>query len=114
MRATCNHVPRRLRATNRVNKDGSSVTYCIDCKADWARRANRKKNGFAERMRCQNGLCAFCGQPLPDDNTVHLDHNHQTSVKRGLVHAHCNHYIGGIEKAIALVGADAMLRYISQ
>jgi hypothetical protein len=113
MRATCQHIPRRLVPNGAKRKDGLAQLVCADCKSAWGRRSNRKRNGFQALWDAQHGLCAFCSQPLADDNTTHRDHNHTTGVVRGLVHAQCNQMIGGIENAIALVGLDALVRYIT-
>ena len=112
MRAQCNHRPRLLVPTSARHKDGTNVMVCADCKTEWSRRYHRKKTGFYEWWDRQHGLCALCGQPLVEDKTTHLDHNHTTGQKRGLVHARCNHMIGGVEATIALVGLDRLLAYL--
>lgn len=112
MRAKCNHVPRRLVATSTKHKDGSPQMICADCLSTWRKRAHRKKQGYDEWWDRQQGLCALCNQKLVDDNTTHLDHDHVTGRKRGLVHAYCNLMIGGIENAVALAGWDAILRHL--
>jgi hypothetical protein len=112
MRATCNHMPRRMVPNGQKHKDGSPQLVCADCVSTWKQRYHRKKSGFAALWDHQHGLCAFCGQLLADDNTTHRDHNHATGDVRGLVHAQCNQMIGGIENAIALVGLDGIARYL--
>jgi hypothetical protein len=47
-----------------------------------------------------------------ESQDTHLDHNHQTGVERGLVHAGCNMWIGGVETAIARIGLARLLRYV--
>lgn len=115
MRAKCNHDPsRRTVNTGRVHKDGRPVLICADCKSDYGRRYWRKKKGFQDWWDRQHGLCAFCGQPLRDDNTTCLDHNHVTGMKRGLVHTQCNLMIAGVENALRLVGSLQLFQYISK
>lgn len=109
MRAICNHQPRRMVARQ---QRGRTVMICVDCKADIARRAHRKKIGWQEFWDRQHGLCAFCGQPLADDNTTHLDHDHATGRKRGLVHSQCNLAIGGVEVALKLVPMERLIKYL--
>jgi hypothetical protein len=46
----------------------------------------------------QNGLCAFCGEPLVGSAWA-ADHDHETKQFRGLVHRRCN---------IALIGANTL------
>lgn len=46
----------------------------------------------------QNGICALCEKPLPEDFKVAcIDHNHQTDKIRGLVHRICNFIIASEE-----------------
>lgn len=79
--------------------------------AGWKRRVVRE-----EYVKRQNGKCMFCHEPLdgqppkeitdqPIDWTlfkskafflrypVHLQHNHDTGMTEGAVHAHCNAYM---------------------
>ena len=91
--------------------DGSSQLICADCKSAWARRSNRKRMGWQDLWDKQRGLCAFCGQPLTDDNRTHLDHDHVTGRKRGLVHSQCNQMIAGIENAVRATGMTRISQY---
>jgi hypothetical protein len=80
---------------------------------DWRRNDARKRQDYDGWWTRQRGLCAFCGLPMDyESQTTHLDHNHVTGVKRGLVHAKCNVIIGGIERGIALVGLERLLAYL--
>ena len=73
----------------------------------------RKQQHYDEWFQRQAGLCAFCGLPLDaNSNRTHLDHNHETGRERGLVHAQCNHMIGGVENAVRLLGIVRVMRYI--
>ncbi len=49
--------------------------------------------------REQQGLCAFCKEPLPDvwARGCHVEHDHATGQIRGLVHHGCNMVIGILE-----------------
>lgn len=114
MRATCNHIPRRLVPNGAKHLDGTPQLICADCRSTWSQRYNRKKQGYADWWTRQHGLCAFCGLPLSDDSTTHLDHNHETGRKRGLVHARCNQMISGIEDAVRLVGLDRLVTYMRE
>lgn len=110
--ARCLHNPRIMVPNGARSKGGKPILYCHECKKAAQRKSRRKKQRYADWYERQQGLCAFCGLPLPDDNTTHLDHDHVTGRKRGLVHAACNTAIGGVEKALALVGEDRMRRYL--
>jgi hypothetical protein len=112
MRATCNHKPRRLVPNGAKNKNGTSVMVCADCRVLWRRKYYRKKQGFGALWDSQGGLCAFCNQPLVDDNTTNKDHDHVTGRVRGLVHAQCNQMIAGLEHTLRLVGWERARRYL--
>ena len=74
---------------------------------DWRERRAVKE----EYIKRQNGLCYYCGKPLKDDPPqsiqnkkidwdlfpenflkypIHLQHNHNTGMTEGAVHAYCN------------------------
>ena len=103
-RASCSHPnPQRYRAYR-----------CIECVRASKRRHMRKKQNYDDWFQRQAGLCAFCGLPLEaNSNRTHLDHNHVTGRKRGLVHAQCNQAIGGVEAAIELIGWTRLAMYLS-
>jgi hypothetical protein len=62
----------------------------------------------------QDGRCAFCDEPLADDNTTHREHNHKTGEERGLVHARCNQMISGIEDAMDLIGIERVIKWMQE
>lgn len=113
MRAKCLHTPRVLVPNGARRKDGSDILQCYECVRLSKHRSYRKRIGYDALFEKQGGGCAFCGQPLVDDNTTHRDHNHKTGKTRGLVHAQCNQMIGGIENAVALVGMHNIIRYLA-
>jgi hypothetical protein len=43
---------------------------------------------IAAWLRFQGGVCALCGEPL--GKRFHVDHDHDTGIVRGLLHAACN------------------------
>jgi Recombination endonuclease VII len=48
----------------------------------------------------QNGICLICLLPLPNyllDGCC-VDHDHETDIVRGLLHKHCNAFLGFVEK----------------
>jgi hypothetical protein len=102
-RATCRH----------PNPQPYRGYRCHECLNDWRNANHRKKQNYDHWFQRQRGLCAFCGLPLePNSQRTHLDHNHETGVERGLVHAQCNQAIGGLELAVRLIGWTRALRYI--
>lgn len=42
----------------------------------------------------QGGVCAICGQPPPDGERLHVDHDHKTMKRRGLLCRSCNNGLG--------------------
>lgn len=110
--AKCLHNPRVMIATSQKHKDGSPQMQCQACVRTSKRESMRRKNKRAEWWERQRGLCAFCDQPLVDDNTTHREHNHTTGEERGLVHARCNQMISGIEDAMGLIGRTRVIEWM--
>jgi hypothetical protein len=59
----------------------------------------KKKYGMTledyERMlEAQGGGCAICGRPPREDISLHVDHDHETGLIRGLLCFPCNNAIG--------------------
>lgn len=100
-RAKCLHRPRVLDSRGR----------CVECMRIGRRRSFRKRQGYDSYYAEQKGLCAWCGLPLGTTDDAHLDHDHVTGRKRGLVHRKCNQDIGGFERTLETIGLDAALRY---
>ena len=73
---------------------------------------------YAKLLDAQNGLCAICGKRetfKKRDGTVAplaVDHNHKTSVVRGLLCHRCNIHLGGFEDSRELL--VAALRYLEK
>lgn len=85
-RRTCNH-----------------TKYCTTCAPSpkWQRIAKRYKIGKPQWERLyiiQQGSCALC-----DGKPVFVDHDHITGKVRGLLCAHCNHLIIGIERGVGWI-----------
>jgi len=56
-----------------------------------------------ERMfEGQNGVCAICGEARPDERTLHVDHDHETGVIRGLLCFRCNNALGDFREEYEL------------
>jgi hypothetical protein len=53
---------------------------------------------FAE----QGGVCAICGQRRPEERTLHVDHDHETGVIRGLLCFRCNNALGDFREEYEL------------
>jgi hypothetical protein len=55
----------------------------------------------------QGGVCAVCGKPPRSDISLHVDHDHSTGHRRGLLCFSCNNALGDVkddvERLIAFV-----------
>jgi hypothetical protein len=48
-------------------------------------------------VEAQGGVCAICGRPEPEGRKLHVDHNHRTGARRGLLCGPCNRALGMFE-----------------
>ena len=56
-----------------------------------------------ERMfEAQGGVCAICGEARPEERTLHVDHDHETGVIRGLLCFRCNNALGDFREEYEL------------
>ncbi len=58
----------------------------------------------------QDGFCPICQLPLLDKFSI--DHNHENSKIRGIIHQGCNLFIGLLEKRISNLGN--ILKYLEE
>jgi hypothetical protein len=49
---------------------------------------------FETMLIAQGGGCAICGRPAPEGTSLHVDHDHETGVVRGLLCFTCNGALG--------------------
>ena len=49
---------------------------------------------YEHMLASQSGLCAICKGPPMSGKTLHVDHDHETDVVRGLLCQRCNLAIG--------------------
>jgi len=66
--------------------------------AERVRRCQLERYGLTPEdydrlLRDQNGVCVICGRP-PQRKRLHVDHDHETGVVRGLLCYRCNTGIG--------------------
>jgi hypothetical protein len=64
---------------------------------DWhlLTKYNMTEEEFWRMLLDQEGRCALCLLPLPQEvSLIHIDHNHRTDKKRGLLHQKCNNGLG--------------------
>lgn len=115
-------------------------SWCRDCHKEY-KRVRREKDADAQRkarknrpehylalqlkryynitvddFQCmaleQNGVCAICGSPPEDGTRLHVDHNHDSGVVRGLLCLKCNMALGllGDNYAVVLTAAEYLAR----
>ena len=49
---------------------------------------------YDELLAAQGGVCAICKAPPRDDISLHVDHDHETGERRGLLCFRCNNALG--------------------
>lgn len=88
---------------NKSNRGDGLQGTCRECHVQYAspdyRRMKRyglNREELENRLAIQNGLCAICQTSitLEQPATAHIDHNHETTVIRGLLCNSCNRGIG--------------------
>jgi hypothetical protein len=93
--------PERYRAKQREYAESGQ-------KSIWSRKYHLKRKygltleQYDEMLHAQNGVCAICGEPRPDERTLHIDHDHQTGVIRGLLCFRCNNALGDFREEYEL------------
>lgn len=58
-------------------------------------------------LTAQNNVCAICERPPKPDYVLHVDHDHETGVIRGLLHFTCNNLLGDAEDDAFVLRAAA-------
>ena len=60
---------------------------------------------YEEMLADQGGGCAICGRPPRPDIALHVDHDHETGVVRGLTCFRCNNALGDFNDDVRLLDA---------
>lgn len=64
-------------------------------RAAWlAHRYGLTPGEYAEMVATQKNRCAICGDEPVDGQALHIDHDHESGIVRGLLCGHCNRAIG--------------------
>lgn len=70
------------------------------------------------KMKEQDGKCAICKTAFPpfvkgERRPIHIDHNHETGISRGILCPNCNLLIGHAKERIAVLvsAVEYLLRY---
>ena len=102
----------RVRRWQQANRDRYRATQL-----EYKRRPERKaadREGHLKRkygitladydrmFDAQGGVCAICGEPRPEERTLHVDHDHETGAIRGLLCFRCNNALGDFREEYEL------------
>lgn len=70
---------------------------------------NLTPKDYSKMLNDQNGVCVICH--LPSDTPLHVDHDHETGLVRGLLCKDCNLGIGRMKDSVYLLqeAADYLL-----
>jgi len=79
----------------------------VDRKSHLKRKYGMTLEGYDRMFEAQNGVCAICLEVRPDDRTLHVDHDHETGVIRGLLCFRCNNALGDLREDVDLFQAAA-------
>jgi len=83
--------PERVRETRRAARPRRRA---IDRDARLRRVFGLSSDDYTAMLADQGGGCALCGRTPPPGRSLHVDHNHETGVVRGLLCFRCNAGIG--------------------
>lgn len=96
------HVVARVKAWQHANPERVKATRdaarprrrAIDRDARLRRVFGLTSDQYAAMLTDQGGGCALCGRTPPPGHSLHVDHQHETGVVRGLLCFRCNAGIG--------------------
>ena len=102
-----------------IREDGRKTHLCYPCQAELklerrtARRARKLQiklkvdpKLYEKLFQRQYGLCAICSNPA--QQTLHMDHDHETGVLRGLLCSTCNTGLGMFKDDVDLLHRAAL------
>ena len=69
-------------------------------------------NDYEQMLVAQQGGCAICGDPAPDEGNLHVDHDHVSGRVRGLLCVSCNNALGAFRESLDIFQAAA--NYLDQ
>jgi Autographiviridae endonuclease VII len=85
--------PERLKARADAFRE-SGKKRISDRKSHLKRKYGLTLEQYDEMHAAQDGVCAICRQPRPEDRSLHVDHDHDTGEIRGLLCFKCNNALG--------------------
>jgi RNA polymerase-binding transcription factor DksA len=86
---------------------GSEKKKLADRKSHLKRKYGMTLADYDRLFEQQGGVCAICGEPRPEERTLHVDHDHVTGVIRGLLCFRCNNALGDFREQYELFQAAA-------
>jgi hypothetical protein len=93
--------PERHRAKQRsYSETGQKQLW--DRKSYLKRKYRMTLEDYERMFEAQGGVCAICGEPRPEERTLHVDHDHETGVIRGLLCFRCNNALGDFREEYEL------------
>jgi hypothetical protein len=60
----------------------------------WLNRHGLRPEDYAKMWEAQDGRCAICREVPGEGQFLHIDHDHHTEVRRGLLCPGCNRGLG--------------------
>jgi hypothetical protein len=84
---------------DRIRKaTGSPEKKLADRKSHLKRKYGITLDDYERMFAAQSGVCAICGEARPEERTLHVDHDHETGIVRGLLCFRCNQAIGSLRE----------------
>lgn len=99
----------------------SKSRWCRVCAREAVRDGRYRKLGTSREeyltiLAGQYGACAICGKhesPVVDGHRgLHLDHDHRTGKRRGILCSNCNQVLGRVKDSIAHL--ERMIAYLRE
>jgi hypothetical protein len=81
---------------------GSDKKRLADRKSYLKRKYALTIQEYDAMLAAQNGVCAICNRPRPENRTLHVDHDHGSGEIRGLLCFRCNNALGDFEEQYEL------------
>ncbi len=73
---------------------GSAQKKVADRKSHLRRKYGMTLEDYDRMFEAQGRVCAICDEARPKERTLHVDHDHETGVVRGLLCFRCNNALG--------------------
>jgi hypothetical protein len=81
---------------------GTDKKKLADRKSHLKRKYGLTIEQYDEMLTAQNHVCAVCLEARPEERTLHVDHDHETGIVRGLLCFRCNNALGDFREEYEL------------